>query len=134
VAPPTGLILSLMSPFSVAKGDDIRTVFDASKSKLNEALFAPWLSLATADAMARTVDVDYFGAKTTTMRCSTTFGVDMTHQYLEEALLQGKQRAQERLHSAGHRVAIVTLPVRFFRPRLRSWETTPSWETYSWRP
>ena len=62
VAPPTGPILSLMSTFSVAKGDDIRMVFDASKSKLNEALFAPWFSLATADAMARTVYVDYFGA------------------------------------------------------------------------
>jgi hypothetical protein len=32
VAPPTEPILSLMSTFSVAKGDDIRMVFDASKS------------------------------------------------------------------------------------------------------
>jgi hypothetical protein len=52
----------LASTFSVAKRDDIRMVFDASKSKVNEALFAPWLSLATVDAMVRTVDVDYFGA------------------------------------------------------------------------
>ena len=28
----------------------------------NDALFAPWFSLATPDAMARTVDVGYFGA------------------------------------------------------------------------
>jgi hypothetical protein len=37
-------------------------VFDASNSKLNEALFAPRFSLAIADAMARTVDVGSFGA------------------------------------------------------------------------
>jgi hypothetical protein len=37
-------------------------VFDASKSKLNAALFAPWFSLATPDSMARTVDVGYHGA------------------------------------------------------------------------
>jgi hypothetical protein len=98
VAPPTGPILSLMSTFSVAKGDDIRMVFDASKSKLNEALFAPWFSLATADAMARTVDVDYFGADNDYGEMFYNFwlhedlrpycGVDMTHQYPEEARLQ----------------------------------------------
>jgi hypothetical protein len=98
VAPPTGPILSLMSTFSVAKGDDIRMVFDASKSKLNEALFAPWFSLATADAMARTVYVDYFGADNDYGEMFYNFwlhedlrpycGVDMTHQYPEEARLQ----------------------------------------------
>jgi hypothetical protein len=34
--------LSLMSSVSVANGSDLRMVFDASKSKLNEAPFIPW--------------------------------------------------------------------------------------------
>jgi hypothetical protein len=98
VAPATVPILSLMSTFSVAKGDDIRMVFDASKSKLNQALFAPWFSLATPASMARTVDVGYFGADNDYGEMFYNFwlhedlrpycGVDMTHQYPEEARLQ----------------------------------------------
>jgi hypothetical protein len=82
----------------VVKGDDIRMVFDASESKLNEALFAPWFSLATPDAMARAVDVGYFGADNDCGEMFYNFwlhehlrpycGVDMTHQYPEEARLQ----------------------------------------------
>jgi hypothetical protein len=98
VAPPTEPILSLMSTFSVAKGDDIRMVFDASRSGLNEVLFAPWFSLATVDAMARTVDVGYFGADNDYGEMFYNFwlhddhhpycGVTSTHQYPEEARLQ----------------------------------------------
>jgi hypothetical protein len=98
VEPPTVPIRSLMSTFSVAKGDDIRMVFDASKSKLNEVLFAPWFALATADSMYRTVGVGYYGADNDYGEMFYNWwlhedlrpycGIDMTHQYPEEARLR----------------------------------------------
>jgi hypothetical protein len=49
-------ILSLTSFFSVPKGeDDIRMVYDGTKSGLNRVLFAPWFALATVDSMLRSV-------------------------------------------------------------------------------
>jgi hypothetical protein len=49
-------ILSLTSFFSVDKGeDDIRMVYDGTKSGLNRVLFAPWFALATVDSMLRSV-------------------------------------------------------------------------------
>jgi hypothetical protein len=45
---------SLMFMFDVPKGDDdVRMVYDGSKSGLNEALWAPWFALPTVDAMTR---------------------------------------------------------------------------------
>ena len=56
IAPRPG-ILSLTSFFSVPKGtDDIRMVYDGTKSGLNHALHAPWFGLATVDTMLRTVE------------------------------------------------------------------------------
>jgi hypothetical protein len=50
---PTSL-RSLMFMFDVPKGDnDVRMVYDGSKSGLNEALWAPWFALPTVDAMTR---------------------------------------------------------------------------------
>ena len=50
-------IKSLTSFFSVPKGeDDIRMVYDGTKSGLNDALFAPWFGLGNVTSMLRTVE------------------------------------------------------------------------------
>jgi hypothetical protein len=46
---------AMMFMFAVPKGDDIRIVYDGSKSGLNKALWAPWFSLPTIDTMSRWV-------------------------------------------------------------------------------
>jgi hypothetical protein len=43
---------AMMFMFDVPKGDDIRMVYDGSKSGLNKALWAPWFSLPTIDTMS----------------------------------------------------------------------------------
>ena len=46
----------LMYMFHVPKGDtDIRMVYDGTKSRLNESLYAPWFALPTVDTMSRWV-------------------------------------------------------------------------------
>jgi hypothetical protein len=50
------LILALMNFFSVAMGEnDIRMVFDGTKSGLNDVLWAPWFALPTVDTTLRKV-------------------------------------------------------------------------------
>jgi hypothetical protein len=52
-----GFFQSLTSYFSVPKGDeDVRIVYDASKSKLNQSLWAPNFGLPTVEALVRGVD------------------------------------------------------------------------------
>jgi hypothetical protein len=47
-----GQVASLINMFDVPKGlDDIRLVFDGTRSGLNAALFAPWFHLPTSDDM-----------------------------------------------------------------------------------
>jgi hypothetical protein len=46
---------AMMFMFDVPKGDNIRMVYDGSKSGLNKALWAPWFSLPTIDSMLRWV-------------------------------------------------------------------------------
>jgi hypothetical protein len=46
---------AMMFMFDVPKVDDIRMVYDGSKSGLNKALWAPWFSLSTIDTMLRWV-------------------------------------------------------------------------------
>ena len=54
---PTPGIKSLTSFFSVLKGeDDIRMVYDGTKSGLNAALFAPWFGLGNVNAMLRSME------------------------------------------------------------------------------
>jgi hypothetical protein len=49
-------ILALMNFFAVTKGEnDIRMVFDGTKSGLNDALWAPWFALPTVDTTLRKV-------------------------------------------------------------------------------
>ena len=49
--------------FSVPKGlNDIRMVYDASKSGLNAVLYAPWFALATVDTSLRSMDRGYWSA------------------------------------------------------------------------
>lgn len=49
-------IKAFMFMFHVPKGDDdIRMVYDGSKSGLNDALFSPWFALPTVDTMARSL-------------------------------------------------------------------------------
>jgi hypothetical protein len=58
-----GKIDSLMSFFDVPKGkDDIRMVYDGTKSGLNESLWAPWFPLPTADTLVRALEPGYFMA------------------------------------------------------------------------
>ena len=52
-----GEVISVTSLFDVPKGnDDIRLVYDATKSGLNEAVWAPWFSLQTCESHLRSVD------------------------------------------------------------------------------
>jgi hypothetical protein len=54
---------SLMYMFDVPKGEnDLRMVYDGSKSGLNEALWAPWFLLDTVDAMMRGLRPNYWCA------------------------------------------------------------------------
>jgi len=58
-----GITRSFMHFFSVPKGDDdIRMVYDGSRSGLNEVLWAPWFALPTVTSMCRTIDVGYWCA------------------------------------------------------------------------
>lgn len=58
-----GRIDSLMSFFNVPKGkDDIRMVYDGTKSGLNESLWAPWFPLPTAHSLIRALEPGYFMA------------------------------------------------------------------------
>ena len=51
-----GQVESLISFFDVAKGkEDIRMVYDGTKSGLNDALWAPWFPLPTVETMLRSV-------------------------------------------------------------------------------
>ena len=54
---PTDGIKSPTSFFSVPKGEeDIRMVYDGTKSGLNASLFAPWFGLGNVNSMLRTVE------------------------------------------------------------------------------
>jgi hypothetical protein len=54
-----GRILSLMSYFTVPKGDsDVRVVFDGTKSGLNAAIYAPTFSLPTVETLLPKLEVD----------------------------------------------------------------------------
>ena len=56
-----GEVVSVTSLFDVPKGsDDIRLVYDATKSGLNEACWAPWFSLQTCESHLRAVDPGTF--------------------------------------------------------------------------
>ena len=54
---------SFLNFFAVPKGDsDIRTVFDGTKSGLNDSLFANWFGLPQVEAMTRCLEPGYFCA------------------------------------------------------------------------
>lgn len=58
-----GKIDSFMSFFDVPKGkDDIRMVYDGSKSGLNDSLWAPWFPLPTVDCLVRALEPGYYMA------------------------------------------------------------------------
>ena len=59
----SGIIKSLTSFFEVMKGlDDIRMVYNATSSGLNDAVWAPWFSLPTVESHLRAVDPDTYMA------------------------------------------------------------------------
>jgi hypothetical protein len=59
---PTG-VRSLMFMFDVPKGlDDVRMVYNGSRSGLNDALWAPWFSLPTVETMTRALLPGYWCA------------------------------------------------------------------------
>ena len=56
-----GEVVSVTSLFDVPKGtDDIRLVYDATKSGLNEAVWAPWFALQTCESHLRAVEPGTF--------------------------------------------------------------------------
>jgi hypothetical protein len=58
-----GAIRSLMFMFDVPKGtDDLRMVYNGSKSGLNDALWAPWFCLPTIETMTRALMPGYWCA------------------------------------------------------------------------
>jgi hypothetical protein len=84
-----GLVRSLTSFFPVPKGkDDIRMVYDGTKSGLNDALWAPWFPLPTIEMQLRSVgpgtfmgDIDIGGMFLNFMlheRIQLYAGVDLT--------------------------------------------------------
>ena len=55
------MVHSLTSFFAVPKGDDeIRMVYDGTKSGLNDAMFVPWFPLPTVEQLLRVVERDSF--------------------------------------------------------------------------
>jgi hypothetical protein len=55
-----GQIDSLMPFFNVPKGkDDVRMVYDGSKSGLNDCLWSPWFPLPTVDCLVRALQPGY---------------------------------------------------------------------------
>jgi hypothetical protein len=57
----SGLIKSLTSFFAVPKGDDdVRIVYDGTKSGLNGVLWAPWFHLPTVESHLRCLSPGYF--------------------------------------------------------------------------
>jgi hypothetical protein len=66
-----GKVQHLTSYFSVSKGDqDIRMVYDASKSDLNSSLWAPSFGLPTVDTLTRSVEPYFWMGDRTLERCS----------------------------------------------------------------
>ena len=56
-----GLVHSLTSFFAVPKGeDDIRMVYDGTRSGLNDAMFAPWFPLPTVEQLLRVVETESY--------------------------------------------------------------------------
>jgi hypothetical protein len=56
-----GLVKSLTSYFAVPKGDnDIRMVYDGTKSGLNSSMWAPWFALPTIGAHLRFIGPESF--------------------------------------------------------------------------
>ncbi|KAL7571688.1 hypothetical protein ACA910_011215 [Epithemia clementina (nom. ined.)] len=55
------LCLATMHYFLVPKGlDDVRMVYDGTKSGLNNCLYAPWFILLDADTLAQTLEDKYW--------------------------------------------------------------------------
>ena len=79
---------SIMYMFHVAKGDNIRMVYDRSKSGLNAAIYTPWFALPIAKSMTRWVTAGSWLADNNHGECFLNFplhpnlqkycGVDLT--------------------------------------------------------
>ena len=91
-----GEVISVTSLFDVPKGtDDIRLVYDATKSGLNEVCWAPWFSLQTCESHLRAVDPGTFMGDADLGEMFLNFpldvdmrkyaGVDLTSIFPEEA-------------------------------------------------
>jgi len=96
-----GYVRALTSFFSVPKGeDDIRLVYNGTKSGLNDCLWAPWFRLPTVDQLLRSVvpgtymaDIDVgemFLNFTMHERMQPYAGVDFT-LYFPEELTKGRK-------------------------------------------
>jgi hypothetical protein len=93
-----GPIKSLTSFFAVPKGvDDIRMLYDGTKSGLNDVIWVPRLPLPTVDTMLRAVDSNMFMSNTDIGAMFLNFvlyesmqslcGVDLTNYFGEGKLL-----------------------------------------------
>eukprot|EP00980_Cylindrotheca_fusiformis_P026387 scaffold16048_cov85-Cylindrotheca_fusiformis.AAC.1 len=96
-----GRVDSLTSFFAVPKGeDDIRMVYDGTKSGLNAAIWVPRFSLPTVNSMLRAVDSQTFMADFDIGECFLNFvlhesmqalcGIDLTHFFGEKVTGQRK--------------------------------------------
>ena len=92
-----GEVVSVTSLFDVPKGnDDIRLVYDATKSGLNEAVWAPWFALQTCESHLRSVDPGTFMGDADLGEMFLNFpldihlqkyaGVDLTSIFADECL------------------------------------------------
>ena len=64
---------SIMYMFHVAKGDDIRMVYDGSKSGLNAAIYAPWFALPRSELLTRWVTAGSWLADNDYRECFLNF-------------------------------------------------------------
>eukprot|EP00980_Cylindrotheca_fusiformis_P030894 scaffold25597_cov206-Cylindrotheca_fusiformis.AAC.4 len=96
-----GTVDSLTSFFAVPKGeDDIRMVYDGTKSGLNDSIWVPRFSLPTVNSMLRAVDSKTFMADFDIGECFLNFilhesmqalcGIDLTHFFGEDS--KGKRK------------------------------------------
>jgi hypothetical protein len=66
-----GMVKSLTSLFAIPKGDeDIRLVYDGTKSSLNRAVWAPWFPLPTVESHLRRVEPGTFMGDKILGKCS----------------------------------------------------------------
>eukprot|EP00957_Ditylum_brightwellii_P207530 15353400-Ditylum_brightwellii.AAC.1 len=96
-----GPVLSLMGYFAVVKSkDDIRMVYNATKCKLNEAVWSPNSGLPTVSSVAHLIKSNTCLGNTDTGEMFLNYLLDLKiHPYLRVNIIMEAKKQQEVKHS-----------------------------------